>query len=313
MTIKQKTKGLVKHFQSPKMRGKWSMIAMILLPLLTFYTIWLIYPMIHSFYRSFFEWNPLQQRSHFIGIKNYYEAFTKDYVFWTALRNSAYYTIVSVPLGMVIALLLAIMINSLPRYEALFRTVYFLPVVTSMVAVSIIWKWLYQPRFGFFNMVLGMLGSRLGISVPEISWLGNPRLAMPSIIIMSVWKGLGYTIVLFLAGLEGIPRTYYEAAKIDGASRWHLFRYITLPLLQPTIVFILITGVIGGFQVFTQMYVMTSGGPVNATRTIVYLLYDAAFLEYRFGYASAISFILFAVILVLSAIQLRLSRTTWEY
>jgi len=301
------------NLTSSAMRGKWLMIFLAIIPLIAFYMIWLIFPMVYSFVMSFYNWNPLRREQEFLRLANYHEVFFKDLVFWEALKNTAYYALVTVPVGTVLALLVAIMINSLPKHIPFFRMTYFLPVVTSMVAVSIVWRWLYQPRFGFINALLGFVASSLGLQISEIRFLTNPRLAMLSVMAMSMWKGIGYTIILFMAGLDAIPRTYYEAAQIDGASRWPIFRHIMLPLLRPTMVFILVTGLIGAFQVFTQMYVMTQGGPINATRTIVYLLYDKAFQVYRFGYASALAFILFAIVLVLSVVQLRLLRIGWEY
>jgi multiple sugar transport system permease protein len=213
------------------------------------------------------------------------------------------------------ALFVAMLINSQKRLVSFFRTTYFIPVVTSAVATSVMWRWLYQPRFGLINQLINLVFvDTLGLHInPSIQWLTSKSLAMPSIIAMDIWKGLGFTMVLFLAGLTSIPSVYYEAAKIDGAGRWRLFRHITVPLLQPTLVFVLVTGMIGSLQVFTPMYVMTAGGPVNSTKTIVYLLYDKAFTIYRFGYASGLAFMLFAIVLVLTAIQLRLTRMRWEY
>ena len=182
-----------------------------------------------------------------------------------------------------------------------------------MVAASIIWKWLLQPRFGLVNTLLAQAGQMFGVTVPEINWLGSMQFAMPSIMLMSIWKGLGYTIVLFMAGLSAIPDTYHEAAAIDGAGRWQQFWNVTLPLLRPTIVFVLVTRLIAALQAFTQVYLMTSGGPVNATRTMVMLLYEQAFASFRFGYASAIAFVLLLVILAFTVVQLRLMRTSWEY
>ena len=222
---------------------------------------------------------------------------------------------VTVPIGLILALIVAVMVNSLPRLVGFFRATYFLPVVTSVVATSIMWRWLYQARFGLINQLISMVFvDWLHLSIdPSIQWLTNRALAMPSVMAMSTWKGLGFTMVLFLAGLTSIPGVYYEAAKIDGAGTWQLFRHITIPMLQPTMIFVLATGMIGGMQVFAPMFVMTQGGPANMTKTIVYHLYEKAFTIYRFGYASSLAFILFVIILVFVALQLSVMKTRWEY
>jgi multiple sugar transport system permease protein len=207
------------------------------------------------------------------------------------------------------------MINSLPRFVAFFRVIYFLPVVTSVVAISVMWQWLYQGRFGLINQVLRLvLVDTLGLQVnPSIQWLTSKELAMPSVIAMSIWQGVGFTMVIFLAGLTSIPAVYYEAAKIDGAGNWKRFLHITIPLLRPTMIFVLITGVIGSMQVFTPMYIMTEGGPVNSTKTMVFHLFDKAFSTYRFGYASSLAVILFIIILGFTLVQFRFLRTRWQY
>jgi multiple sugar transport system permease protein len=297
----------------PAWRGKRLMIFLAIGPMLLYYLLWLVFPIAYSFVMSFSKWNPLIHEQTFLGLGNYREALFHDKVFWTTLFNSAYFSLVTVVAGAILGLVVAMAINALPRFVPFFRTLYFLPVVSSMVAVSIIWRWIYQPRFGLINTVLAGIGDFFGFGMPEINWLGNLRLALPAIMIMSIWKGLGYTMVLFMAGLDAIPRTFYEAAAIDGAGRWHSFVRITLPLLKPTIAFVLVTRTIVSLQSFTQMYIMTAGGPVNATRTTVMLLYEKAFGSYLFGYASAIAFILFVVILVLTVAQLIVMRTSWEY
>jgi multiple sugar transport system permease protein len=295
--------------------GRRAMILLATIPTLAFYILWVGFPMVYSFFMSFRNWNPLAASQPYVGLDNYREALFQDRLFWISLKNTFYYTSVTIPLGAIAALFVAVLINSQKRLISFFRTTYFIPVVTSAVAVSVMWRWLYQPRFGLINQLIKLvLVDTLGLQInPTVQWLTSKTLAMPSIIVMDIWKGLGFTMVLFLAGLTSIPSVYYEAARIDGAGRWHIFRHITVPLLQPTLVFVLVTGVIGGLQVFTPMYIMTSGGPVNSTRTIVYLLYDKAFTIYRFGYASSLAFMLFAIVLALTVIQLRVMTTRWEY
>jgi multiple sugar transport system permease protein len=295
--------------------GRRTMILLATIPTVIFYVVWVGFPMIYSFLMSFYNWNPLAASQKFLGVGNYREAFTKDLIFWLSLKNTFYYTLVTIPVGAALALFFALLINSRERLLGFFRTTYFIPVVTSVVATSIMWRWLYQPRFGLINQLIKLVFvDTLGLAInPNVQWLTNKSLAMPSVMIMATWKGLGFTMVLFLAGLTSIPTVFYEAAKIDGAGRWALFRRITLPLLQPTLIFVLVTGVIGGLQVFTPMYIMTQGGPVNMTKTIVYLLYDKAFGVYRFGYASSLAFVLFAIVLVLTIVQLRIMTVRWQY
>ncbi len=315
MTTKAQIKAFVFRPSGERLKGRRLMIFLAVIPAFVFFGLWFAFPVIYSLVMSFYEWNPLAEQTKFIGFANYLNAFTRDPVFWIALRNTLYYMIVTVPVGIILSLLVALLINSLPRLVGFFRVIYFIPVITSMVAVSIVWKWLYQSRFGLFNELLRMvLIDNLHLPInPSVPWLTSTTLAMPSVMAMSIWKGLGFTMVLFLAGLTSIPTIYYEAAKVDGAGRWQVFRHITLPLLQPTMVFVVLTGVIGALQEFTPMYVMTSGGPVNSTKTIVFQLYDQAFKNFRFGYASALAFILFVIILVLTLLQWRAMRVRWEY
>lgn len=295
--------------------GRRFMILAAVIPTLVFYAIWLVIPMVYSIIGSFYEWNPLAAQAPFVGLQNFVEALTKDPLVGLTLSNTLYYAIVTIPVGAALALFVAVMVNSLPRFVGLYRVIYFIPVVTSVVAVSVIWRWLYQPRFGLFNQVLRLiLVDVLGLSVnPTVQWLTSKQLAMPSVMAMVIWQGIGFTMVIFLAGLTSIPREFYEASKIDGAGAWQRFRFITIPLLQPTMIFVLVTGLIGGMQVFTPMYVMTQGGPANVTKTIVFHLYEKAFSTYRFGYASSLAFILFGIILAFTLVQFRFLRTRWQY
>jgi multiple sugar transport system permease protein len=297
------------------LKGRNTLILLAVVPGVMFYLLWVVIPLLYSGYISLFDWAPLRATQPFVGLGNYVEALTKDPLFRKALGNTVFYMVVMVPVNAVVALGVAVLINSLPRFRGLFRVIYFLPVITSTVAVSILWKWLYQGRFGLFNQLLELvLVNWLHLPIdPRVPWLTSPALAMPSVMLMSIWQGMGFTMVIFLAGLSGIPQVFYEAARIDGAGRWQQFRHITVPLLQQTTVFVIITGVIGAMQVFTPMYIMTDGGPVNSTKTYVFHLFDKAFGIYRFGYASAMAFILFAIILVLTLIQLRLTRVKWSY
>ncbi len=263
-------------------------------------------PILASLYFSFTNWNLLSPPK-WRGFDNYIELFTKDPLFWVTIKNTAYYVLGTVPTGAVLALLLAIALNQKIKGLAIFRTIYFIPVVSSVVAISVLWSWLYQADFGLINQLLRSLGFK------GVGWLSSPTWAMPAVIIMSIWHGLGYNIVIFIAGLQSIPQDYYEAARIDGATAWQNFRHITIPLVSPVTFFVIILSLISSFQVFEQAYVMTQGGPVNATKTIVYYLYQTGFMNFHMGYASALAYVLFMVIVVLTLFQFSLQKRWVHY
>jgi len=208
-----------------------------------------------------------------------------------------------VPLSIMTSMLVALALNSkLTRFKSLFRFSYFLPVVTTLVAVAVIWRYIYHPRFGLANYLLNLIG------IKPVDWLGNPHWAMPALIIMAVWKGFGYNMIIFVAGLQNIPETLYEAARLDGANGWQEFRNVTIPMLSQTTGFITITTLIGYCQFFAEPYVMTDGGPLNSTLSIVLLMYKEGFKFWRMGYSAAIAFILFGIILILTIVQLRVQK-----
>jgi multiple sugar transport system permease protein len=238
----------------------------------------------------------LRPNSKFIGLDNFKRLF-EDERFWNSVWNTFYFVAGSVPLQIILALVLAIALSRKLRTTGLFRTIFFLPVVSSMVAVSVVWEWLYHPSLGVINEVITSLG---GSAIP---WLQSKTWAMPAIILLVIWKSTGYYMVIYLAGLMDIPSEYYEAARIDGASRWSLFRHITWPLLAPTTYLIMILQVINSFQVFTVVYVMTSGGPVRSTEVALYYMYDRAFQSLEFGYASAISVVVFLFLVLVTVFQ----------
>lgn len=253
-------------------------------------------PVFMAFYLSFFEWDLISPKI-FVGWQNYARILTSN-DFLIAVKNTLYFVVVQLPLDFSISLGVAMLLNQKIRGLSIYRTVFFTPVVTSTVAVSAVWLWLYDPFDGLFNYLLELVG--LG----PIGWLNDPKWAMFSVIIMSVWKGLGYNIVIFLAGLQNIDSSLYEAASIDGATSRQQFRHITLPQLSPTMYFVLIMGVINSFKVFTQIDVMTpGGGPLKSTLVIVYLIYNRAFNSFRFGEASALSVLLFLFVLTLTLLQ----------
>src|SRR5687768_1967142 len=238
----------------------------------------------------------------FVGLQNYSKLLqTPD--FWTALRNTFYFAFVGGPLTIAVALGAALLLSSkLVRFKGLFRTIYFIPFVTSLVAVAIVWRYLYHTRYGLFNYALGAVG------VAPVDWLGDPRWAMPAIILMAVWKNFGYNMLILIAGLQSIPAELYEAAELDGASAWRRFWHITVPMLAPTLLFVAVITMIGYFQLFAEPYVMTQGGPLRATTSVVLLMYEEGFRWWRMGYAAALAFVLFAVILLATLVQTRLQK-----
>lgn len=276
-----------------------------LLPNLLGFFIFILFPVLASFGISFLQWDLLGEMN-WIGLGNYKELMT-DGVFWKVLWNTIYFTIVTVPVGIVISLLLAIALNQKIRCLKIFRSVYFLPVISSMVAVAMVWQWIYNPQFGLLNYLLSLIG------IDGPSWLSSTIWAMPAVMIASIWKGLGFNMLLFLAGLQGIPETYYEAAEIDGANWFSKFRNITIPLLSPTTFFVIVMAVINSFQVFDQIYIMTQGGPARSTSVLVHYLYQNAFEYYRMGYASSIAYVLFFLVFIVTLIQLKRSNSWVVY
>jgi multiple sugar transport system permease protein len=238
----------------------------------------------------------------FVAFGNY-TRLLRDPLFWTALKNTFYFVIVGGPLTIAVSLGAALLLNArLVRFKGLFRTVFFLPVVTTLVAVSVVWRYVYHPRFGLLNRALGVVG------IPPIDWLGDPVWAMPAIILMAAWKNFGFNMVIFIASLQAIPERLYEAAAVDGAGNVAQFRHVTLPLLAPTFVFVTVISMIGYFQLFAEPYVMTQGGPSNATLSIVLYMYEQGFRWWNMGYATAIAFVLFAIIVAMTLLQRRVSR-----
>lgn len=274
-----------------------------LLPNLLGFVIFMAGPLLTSLGISLVEWNLLAAPK-WLGVQNYLNL-VRDEDFWRSLRATLYYMAGSVPLGIVSSLALALLLNQKIRGISFYRTIYFIPVVSSLIAVALMWRWMYNPTSGILNYMLNSFFDffRLPLTAPD--WLQSRTWAMPAIIFMSVWKGLGYNMVLFLAGLQGIPAHLYEAAEIDGATVWRKFWHITLPLLTPTTFFIVIIAIIGSFQVFEQAYIMTQGGPARATVTTVYYIYENGFQWYRMGYASAVAWVLFALILAVTLVQWR--------
>lgn len=241
-------------------------------------------------------------RLRWVGLENY-RRLLADPLFWQALVNTAYFVVLGGPLSVLVSLGTALLVNHrLARWRGVFRSLLFLPVVTTLVAVAVVWRYLYQPRQGLLNHLLGLAG------LPPIDWLGDPHWAMPAIILMAVWKNFGFNMVVFVAGLQSIPRRLYEAAEIDGADGWQQFRHITLPMLAPTFLFVTVITLIGYCQLFAEPYVMTQGGPSDSTLSIALLVFQEGFRWWNLGYAAAISFMLFLIVLAGTLLQARLRR-----
>lgn len=242
------------------------------------------------------------RHARFVGFRNYVQLF-EDPLFWKALSNTLYFLLVGGPLSVAVSLGAALLLHArLVRFKPLFRFIYFAPVVTTLVAIAVVWRYVYHPRFGLLNALLDAAG------IGAIDWLGDPAWAMPALILMAVWKNFGYNMIIFIAGLQNIPASLYEAASIDGAGPVQQFFRITLPMLAPTTLFVSIITMIGYFQFFAEPYVMTQGGPLNSTLSIVLLMYQQGFRWWNMGYSAALAFILFAMILIVSVIQTRMQR-----
>jgi multiple sugar transport system permease protein len=271
-----------------------------LLPDLLGLTVFVLFPIAYAFFISLNDWNALSPMR-WAGLSNY-SRLLRDWQFWDSLKITAIYTVTFVPIVFALSLSLALLVNRRLPGMGFFRTLFFVPVVLSLVVSSLMWKYIFDERAGLLNYLLGFVG------IEPQPWLGSVELALPAIIVVSVWMQMGYFMVIFIAGLQDIPRVYYDAAKIDGANSWQSFRHISLPLLRPTSLFVLVISLIGSFQVFDQIWVMTQGGPAGASRVTVVYIYQQAFQYLNLGYGSAMAFALFLVILAISLLQFRLVR-----
>lgn len=270
-----------------------------LTPVFLWMAVFVIFPVSFALYLSFHDWNILSAEHSYIGLGNYIELLrTPDFL--VALKNTIYFTAGNVFFTMVLSLIVALLLNRKIRGITFLRGLYYSPVVVSMIAAATVWTYIYDPQFGALNALLRLF------HLPTPPWLADPSWAMPAVIIMSVWKNTGYYMVIYLAGLQSIPESYHEAARVDGATSWQCFRHITWPLLMPSTMLVVIIALIHSFQVFGQIYVMTAGGPVNSTLVLVYYLYQQAFVYFRMGYASAVGFVIFIVIFTATLIQFRL-------
>ena len=289
------------------MRKEWTAY-LFLLPSLLQFAVLMVFPVIFSFYLSFHEWNILEPAKPFVGLDNY-TRLLGDRRVRQAIFNTVYYTVVSVPATLFCGLLIALLLNNQIRGRGLFRAMYYLPGITSAVAVAVVWKWIFNGDFGLINYYL----MEIGLISEPIRWLTDPNLAMPAVIIVSVWGGVAGCMIIYLAGLQAIPDEMYDAAKVDGAGPIRILFSITIPLLAPATFFLLITSIIGAFQQFGLPYLLTAGGPVGRTTTIAYYLYTSAFRNFEMGYAAAMSYVLFAMIFVFTLLHMRFAYRDINY
>lgn len=273
-------------------------------PFILGFTLWFLIPAGTALWLTFTDWN-LITPPRYVGLQNI-ARLGEDKLFWQSLRVTTNYTMISVPLGLVLGFVLALLMNTKVRGISLFRTVYYLPSIVPAVASAVLWAWILNTEFGLLNAVLRWFG------LPRVAWLQEPQWALPALILMSLWA-LGGSMVIYLAGLQGIPDVYYEAAKIDGAGRWAQLRHITIPLMSSIIFFNLIIGIIASFQVFTAGYLITNGGPQNATLFYVLYLYRNAFQYLDMGYAAALAWVLFLIIMTLTLIIFRFVGRSVHY
>ncbi len=274
-----------------------------ILPALAFFSLFVGFPVGYSFYLSFHDWNMMAPTPTWVGLENY-AALLGDEEFHRSLYQTALFTLGITACIVVFSLGMALLLDQKLRWIKLYRTIFYLPAVTSLVAIGIVWVWMFDPQYGLINQILR------GIGLEGPIWLADPSIALFALIMTAAWRNIGYFATIFLAGLQGIDNMYYEAARIDGASFWDSFWRITLPLLRPTILFVVVMSVILSFQVFALVYVMTSGGPAKSTEVLVFYLYQQAFTYFRMGYASAVGFVLFAIIFVLTILQFKVFGKT---
>ncbi|MFN8442414.1 MAG: sugar ABC transporter permease [Caldilineaceae bacterium] len=275
-----------------------------IMPVVLGLLIFTIGPMIASFYISFTKY-PILRSPEWIGLRNYVNMFTKEPNFWQACKVTAFYALTAVPLGILGAFVLALLLNQRVKGMPIFRTCFYIPTIVPAVASAVLWGWLLNPDYGLFNAILK------GVGLPTSRFLGDPGSALPSLVLMSLW-GVGGGMVIYLAGLQGIPESLYEAAKIDGANSRQLFRFITMPLMTPTIFFNLVMGLIGAFQYFTEAFVLTQGGPLFSTYFYSLMVYERAFRFTQMGMAAAMAWFLLAVVLVLTLLVFR-SSALWVF
>ncbi len=291
--------------KNPQQRSKLLFCYAMLTPIMLLFFYIRIYPILRTLFISFFNWDYTRRVHPFIGITNYQIMLT-DSRFLDALRNTAVFSVATVLLSIILALPLSIVLAGKIKFAPIYQAIFFIPFITPMVPMAVAWKWIYDAKYGILNYALSLF------HIQPVGWLTYPETALWAIILMSVWKVIGYNMVLFLVGIKNIPATYYEAAELDGGGSWNLFRYITFPLLRPMLLFVIVTSTINAFNVFTQVYVMTLGSqsaPGSAVRVLVYDIYSNGFQFRKMGYASAEAVFLTVVVLLLTLVQFKFFRT----
>lgn len=283
--------------------ARWGYL--LIAPMMIGFTVFFLFALLASLALSLTSWDVLSSPV-WVGLDNYTRLFSDD-KFIDSLRNTVLITVPNVILRMIFSLALAIALNTDIRFRSFYRMIFFMPVITMPVAIGTIWKWLYDPAFGPVNAFLGRLG------LPQPEWLSNPGTAIAAVVVVLLWSGVGYDMIIFLAGLQNIPREYYEAAEIDGAGSWRQFRDITLPLLTPTTFFLMVIAIISSLQIFDLVYIMTRFGTSNRLPTIVYYVYDEGFRNFRMGYAITMAWALLVIILIFTLLQFRLQRRWVHY
>lgn len=282
--------------------ARWGVL--LALPAILGYLFFTIGPIVASLVISLTNWT-IGGAPKFVGLANYRQMFTGDELFGKSLYTSAYYTLGAVPLGLILSFAVAMLLNQNVRGKSIFRTIFYLPVLVPAIANNILWLWLFNPDFGLLN------SAARGVGLPGSQWIYDEKTVIPSLILMSAW-GFGNAAVIFLAGLQGVPTHLYEAVEVDGGAAWHKLRYVTLPMMTPTIFFNLVLGLIATFQVFTEAYVMTGGGPSNSSLFYVFYIYRTAFTQAQMGYASALAWVLFVIVLAVTLLVFRSARS-WVY
>ena len=307
-SISKEFKGFSSGFSklSPRKFREYLTFLAFIAPNFILFAVFIFWPLIYSFYLGFTKWNMISPTKEFVGLDNYIKMFN-DPVFWMASRNTVYLAVGSVFIKLAIALGLALLLNQRLAGRSIYRAVIFSPTFTTSVAVAMVWTWIFDPFYGLLRVPLNLVG----LTSPR--WLSDVLWTMPAIIIVAIWNGIGYDMVIFLAGLQGIPIDLYEAARVDGASTWQLFRHVTFPLLSPTTFFLMVTSIIGAFKAFDIVAVMTAGGPMNSSNVYIHYLYQNAFKWFKVGFASAQAVIFFIVILIITILQVKLSDRWVHY
>ncbi|WP_274651134.1 carbohydrate ABC transporter permease [Paenibacillus humicola] len=295
-----------RHFQQQVSEMRF--VSVSLSPIIAIFLIFAIVPIVWGLVLMFYNYSPLDAHSPFIGFGNF-KRMLHDDLFLKSFGNTFKFVLMAIPGNLVLTLALAIGINRVRSrfWRNTFRTLFFLPTIAPLSGSAVVWTVMLRQNDGLFNLILDRLG------MPEVNWLSDPQMAMISIVMMTLWADIGYNIVIFMAGLDSIPQMFYEAAELDGAGRWQLFRHITMPLLSRTSVFVVIMTCISYFQMFPQFQIMTNGGPSNGTRVLALDIFDNAFSYMNMGYASSIAFVLLLIILAITLVQIRLGRSQWEY